>query len=105
MCGLPGEQPADLDGIIELSEAVSRLGKEVSGRFVEVVANVSNFVPKPHTPFQWNAMRRREYFDQARQHLYHRKRLRSVQIKCHDVEASLLEGRARPGRPAAGSGH
>jgi len=92
MCGLPGERELDLDGIIEMSETISRLGKEVSGRFATVVANVSNFVPKPQTPYQWNAMQRREYFQQAREHLYQTKRLRSVQLRCHDVDSSLLEG-------------
>jgi len=91
MCGLPGEREADLDGVIEMSEAISRLGKEVSGRPVKVVANVSNFVPKPHTPFQWNGMQTREYFQQVHQYLRRRRR-RSVDVKCHDVESSLLEG-------------
>ena len=54
MCGLPGEGPADLDGIIEMAETIARLGKEVTGRYAAVVANVSNFVPKPQTPYQWN---------------------------------------------------
>lgn len=97
MCGLPGERESDLKGIIELSETVSRLGKEVSekigrGRMADVVANVSNFVPKPQTPFQWHGMQRREYFRWAHEFLHRQKRLRSVQLRCHDVEASLLEG-------------
>ena len=92
MCGLPGEQETDLDGIIEMSETIARLGQEVRGRPVTVVANVSNFVPKPQTPFQWHAMQRREYFRWAHEFLHRRKRLRSVQLRCHDVEASLLEG-------------
>ncbi len=92
MCGLPGERTVDLDGIIEMSETISRLGKQVSGRPATVVANVSNFVPKPQTPYQFNAMQHREYFRQAHEYLHRRKRLRSVQLKCHDVESSLLEG-------------
>ena len=92
MCGLPGEKPADLDGIIDLAEDISRLGRSVHGRMVQVVANVSNFVPKPHTPYQWNAMQTREYFREARERLYQRRRLRTVTIKCHDIETSLLEG-------------
>jgi radical SAM family uncharacterized protein len=92
MCGLPGERETDLEGIIDLSETISRLGKEVRGRLADVVANVSNFVPKPQTPFQWNTMQSREYFSWAHEFLYHHKRLRSVQLKCHDIEASLLEG-------------
>lgn len=92
MCGLPGERETDLEGIIEMSETISRLGQEVSGRLATVVANVSNFVPKPQTPYQWNGMQRREYFRWAHDFLHRRKRLRSVQLRCHDVEASLLEG-------------
>jgi radical SAM superfamily enzyme YgiQ (UPF0313 family) len=92
MCGLPGERETDLEGIIEMSETISRLGKEVGGQLATVVANVSNFVPKPQTPYQWNAMQRREYFRWAHEFLYRRKRLRSVQLKCHDIETSLLEG-------------
>ena len=32
------------------------------GRQATVVANVSNFVPKPQTPYQWAAMQRRRVF-------------------------------------------
>jgi radical SAM family uncharacterized protein len=92
MCGLPGETQDDLDGILEMSETIARLGQEVRGRPVAVVANVSNFVPKPQTPFQWQAMQTREYFREAHELLRRRKRLRSVEVKCHDIEASLLEG-------------
>ncbi len=92
MCGLPGESEEDLDGIIEMAETISRLGKEVRGRFAMVVANVSNFVPKPHTPYEFSPMQRREYFRQAHEYLHSRKRLRSVQLKCHHVDTSLLEG-------------
>jgi len=92
LCGLPGECEADLRGIIEMAETISLLGKEVSGRPATVVANVSNFVPKPQTPYQWNGMQSREYFNHVREYLHRRKRLRSVQVKCHDVDTSLLEG-------------
>ncbi|MEN6450233.1 MAG: radical SAM protein [Thermoguttaceae bacterium] len=92
MCGLPGERETDLEGIIELSERISQLGREVRGRPADVVANVSNFVPKPQTPFQWHGMQRREYFRWAHDFLYQRKRFRTVQLRCHDIEASLLEG-------------
>lgn len=92
MCGLPGEGPADLDGILDMAETIARLGREVTGRAPTVVANVSNFVPKPHTPLQWNAMQSRDYFRQAHAQLRRRRRLRSVELKYHDLEASLLEG-------------
>jgi radical SAM family uncharacterized protein len=92
LCGLPGERVVDLDGILDMAEQIATIGKEVRGRYVEVTASVSNFVPKPHTPYQWNGMQTREYLRWAGQYLKQRCRLRSVRIKQHDVECSLLEG-------------
>ncbi len=92
LIGLPGERAVDLDGIVEQAETISRIGREVKGRFVEVTASVSNFVPKPHTPYQWNGMQTREYFEWAGNYLRSRCRLKSVRIKQHHVELSLLEG-------------
>jgi radical SAM superfamily enzyme YgiQ (UPF0313 family) len=91
LCGLPGERTADLDGIVEMAETIARLGKEERGRWANVTASVSNFVPKAHTPYQWNAMQTREYFRDAHRHLRQRRR-GSVAIKCHDIETSLIEG-------------
>ncbi|MCS7304096.1 MAG: TIGR03960 family B12-binding radical SAM protein [Thermoguttaceae bacterium] len=92
MCGLPGETAQDLTAIVDLAEDIARVGRQVRGRPVTVVANVSNFIPKPHTPFQWLGMASREYLQQAHRLLRRRVRLRSVEIKCHDPDASLLEG-------------
>jgi radical SAM family uncharacterized protein len=92
MCGLPGEREVDLDGIIEMAETIGRIGKQEIGRYPEVVASVSNFVPKAHTPYQWNGMQTREYFQWAHRYLRHRRLLPGVKVKCHPVETSLLEG-------------
>jgi radical SAM family uncharacterized protein len=51
MLGLPTETEEDLNGIAELCEKVWRLSK---GK--RVTASASCFVPKPHTPFQWEPM-------------------------------------------------
>ncbi|MGB7329572.1 MAG: radical SAM protein, partial [Rubripirellula sp.] len=91
MCGLPGERRVDLEGIVELAEAIATVGKEVTGRYARVTASVSNFVPKAHTPYQWNAMQRREYFKKSHQIIRAHRKIRSVTIKCHDIETSLLE--------------
>jgi radical SAM family uncharacterized protein len=92
MCGLPGERTVDLDGIVEMAETIAQIGKQERGRLAKVTASVSNFVPKAHTPYQWNPMQRRDYFEWAHRHLRQRRRVRSVQLKCHDFETSLLEG-------------
>jgi radical SAM family uncharacterized protein len=92
MCGLPGERTADLDGIVEMAERIARISKEATGRYHEVTASVSNFVPKPHTPYQWNGMRDREYLQWAGRYLKSRRTARTVYVKQHDVDTSLLEG-------------
>ena len=92
MCGLPGERTEDLDGIIEMAETIARIGKEVTGRYAEVTASVSNFIPKPHTPYQWNGIQSRDYLHWAHKYLRSKVKLRSVTVKCHDIERSMLEG-------------
>jgi radical SAM family uncharacterized protein len=92
LCGLPGERPVDLDGIIDMANTISRIGKEVTGRYAKVTASVSNFVPKAHTPYQWNGMQTGEYFTWAHRYLRDRNRNRNVVVKCHDTQTSLLEG-------------
>ena len=103
MCGLPGERPEDLKGIIEMAETISGMGRKAHGRPIKVVANVSNFVPKPQTPYQWKAMQTRDYFREVHSLLRGRVRMRSVSIKCHDVECSLLEGAVSRGGRAVGA--
>lgn len=92
LCGLPGEREVDLDGIVELAENICRISREVTGRYLEVTASVSNFVPKPHTPYQWNGMKSREYFRWAGDYMHRKKRLKAVKIKQHCIDTSMLEG-------------
>ncbi|MCL2305858.1 MAG: TIGR03960 family B12-binding radical SAM protein [Planctomycetaceae bacterium] len=92
MCGLPEETDADLDGITDLAKEVTYLGKKVSGRFPVVVANVSNFVPKPHTPFERCGMMDREAFREAHKRLKYTNKDRSFNVKYHELSLSLLEG-------------
>ncbi len=92
MCGLPGERRVDLDGIVEMAETIADIGKQERGHYARVTASVSNFVPKAHTPYQWNGMQRREYFAEAHEYLRGLRRIRSVTVKPHAIETSLLEG-------------
>jgi radical SAM superfamily enzyme YgiQ (UPF0313 family) len=102
MCGLPGEQEDDLRGIIEMANAIVDLGKSICGRPPKVVASVSNFIPKPNTPLQWHGMQSREYFVEAQDFLRRLRRRRSVDLKMHDVECSLLEAALARGDRATG---
>jgi radical SAM family uncharacterized protein/radical SAM-linked protein len=52
MIGLPTERPEDLDGILDLCLKVAASAGKGAKR-LQITAAVSPFVPKPHTPFQW----------------------------------------------------
>lgn len=58
LIGLPTETPADIDAIIALTlrcrDAAMDAWK-LKGRAGKIVVSVNPFVPKPHTPFQWEA--------------------------------------------------
>lgn len=59
MVGLPGEEDADVEAIIDLAKRVRhrylRAAKQ-SGRMAEITIRVNPFVPKPWSAFQWCAM-------------------------------------------------
>jgi len=91
MCGLPGETHADIDGIVDLSASVARLGRKIRGKSVTVIANVSNFVPKPHTPWERFGMATQKYFLHVHDDLRLRSKRTGITLKYHDMETSLLE--------------
>ena len=91
MCGLPEETNDDIEGIIDLSATISRLGRKIRGKAVTVIANVSNFVPKPHTPWERVGMATLEYLLHVHDDLRYRSKRTGVALKYHDRETSLLE--------------
>lgn len=91
MVGLPTEQPEEVAAIVELSERVSEVRREVAGGPGKVNVSIAPFVPKPHTPFQWEPMASLEALRDARDLILRTARRRSVRYKFHDPECSLLE--------------
>ena len=91
MAGLPGERPEDIDAIFELSKRLSDTRREVDGQRGPITASVSWFVPKPHTPMQWDGMKTFEYFWGVRNRLKELARRSVVNFKFHRIERSLLE--------------
>ncbi|MGI6576054.1 MAG: TIGR03960 family B12-binding radical SAM protein [bacterium] len=92
MIGLPTEQDEDLLGIAQLAEkAVKTRGEGNKQRIKRLTVSVANFVPKPHTPFQWEPqvgiaeLRRRQGV--IRQAIKDRR----IIYNTHDPEASFLE--------------
>jgi radical SAM superfamily enzyme YgiQ (UPF0313 family) len=56
MIGHPMETLEDVQAIIDLSKAVLAEGRKLHGKKASVNVGVSTFIPKPHTPFQWEPM-------------------------------------------------
>ena len=95
MIGLPNETYEDLDGIAELAAKIMDLAREKNGgnrgRF-SVSVSVANFVPKPFTPFQWEAQNTPQEF--ARKHDYLMNRIRPIKgvtLHYHESYVSTLE--------------
>jgi radical SAM family uncharacterized protein/radical SAM-linked protein len=98
MLGLPGEREEDLEGIADLAGKTLRTAQNRG----QVTVSLSTFVPKAHTPFQWQ--RQISVGEIAERQDYFRKRLknRNIAVKWHDARMSLLEGiLSRGGEEAA----
>ncbi len=91
MMGLPTETTEDLDGIVELATQVKRSGKGTQGG-ADVNVSVSTFVPKAHTPFQWEAQIGIEETVTRQRYLRGALTKKKLRLKWHEATMSFLEG-------------
>ena len=95
MMGLPTETYEDLDGISDICKKVAYCWRENTpnrARGVRITASASCFVPKPQTPFQWDAQDTLETFREKQAHLKVVMKTKNVTYNWHDAETSVLEG-------------
>jgi radical SAM family uncharacterized protein len=94
MIGLPTETEDDLKEIVELCQKLALMKKEVGGPPAQLKVSISNFIPKPHTPFQWEAMATPEELLVKQAFLKHLfKKFRGyIHPTFHEVKPSTLEG-------------
>jgi radical SAM family uncharacterized protein len=92
MVGLPTETDEDVEAIANLAYRVSSLRREVKGSVGNVNITVSPFVPKAHTPFQWEPMVSLERLKDIRRMIMSKIRHRRIRIKFSKPERSILEG-------------
>ncbi|MBN2403235.1 MAG: TIGR03960 family B12-binding radical SAM protein [Spirochaetes bacterium] len=88
MIGLPGCEEYDEAGaMIDLLKKIHFTG----GKKRDLNVTISPYIPKPHTPFQYEKQMSSAYFSDV---ILKVKRglPRQVAIKAHDINASLLEG-------------
>jgi radical SAM family uncharacterized protein len=93
MLGLPTETLEDVDGIARLARMVLDKGRECEvpkGR-LSVTVSISSFVPKPHTPFQWEPQAPLAVLRERQSFLQGRLKGKNLVYRWHDPEASFLE--------------
>ena len=88
MIGLPHEEESDLAGIIDLGYQALRAARHRG----QVTISLSTFVPKPHTPFQWEKQLSLDETYARQQFIRQRMNNRNLSVKWHDARMSLLEG-------------
>jgi len=92
MIGLPEEREKDLEGIVGLVKDILARGEKALGFPPLINLSLSSFIPKPHTPFQWLAMEESRTLKEKQTLLIRElRKYRSVKIKAHRLEQSVLE--------------
>jgi radical SAM family uncharacterized protein/radical SAM-linked protein len=91
MIGLPTETEEDIDAIVDLVQKIRRK-KGIAGRKATINVSVATFIPKPHTPFQWQAQLPVEKAGKIIDSLHQRLKMPGVHFKWQNPEVSRLEG-------------
>jgi len=88
MIGLPTEDYSDIDGMLDLLHQISSL----TGRGVfEIAVSISPFIPKAHTPFQWEKMEGRKGLLEKQEYMRTRTKSRRIRLKFHKFNLSFME--------------
>jgi radical SAM-linked protein len=90
MIGLPRETKEDREGITALARQI--LAAAPRGSRPRLNVSLSSFIPKPHTPFQWE---RQEDLEECRRRLHEvkdRLRQKHIQTKWNSAAQTWLEG-------------
>lgn len=96
MMGLPTETMEDIEGIADLAmQVVHTFYKNPNrqkGMGVQVSVSCASFIPKPFTPFQWEAEDTMESLKAKQKHLLESIPSKKVKVSYHETPTSLLEG-------------
>lgn len=92
MIGLPTETDEDVLAIMQLAKDIRYLARRMKINNPGITAAVSSFVPKPHTPFQWEPMITLREIERKQELLWQEARNNKLQYKKHISKISHLEG-------------
>ena len=94
MLGLPTETDEDIIGIAEMANQVLHCWRQYAknkNRGVKITISTSCFIPKPHSPFQWEGQISIEEYLRRVNLLRASLTARNVTYNWHDAETSLIE--------------
>lgn len=94
MLGLPTETDEDIVGIAEMANQVLhcwRVNAKNKNRGVKITISTSCFIPKPHSPFQWEAQISIEEYLRRVNLLRSSITAKNVTYNWHDAETSYVE--------------
>jgi radical SAM family uncharacterized protein/radical SAM-linked protein len=91
MIGLPGETDGDVLGIVETLRWLRRECQIQGRKRLDFTITISNFTPKPHTPFQWHSVATAEFI--RKQNLLRQafKQIKGVKVNYTDHRLSAME--------------
>ncbi|MEO1591931.1 MAG: TIGR03960 family B12-binding radical SAM protein, partial [Cyanobacteria bacterium J06632_22] len=91
MIGLPGETDVDVVGIAETVRWLRQECRLTGRKPLGFNITISNFTPKPHTPFQWHAVSTTEF--ERKQALLQEefRQIRGIKVNFTDVRISAME--------------
>jgi radical SAM family uncharacterized protein len=92
MIGHPMEEMEDVEAIIDLARQVLAEGRKFHGNKASVNVGVSTFIPKPHTPFQWEPMDDMNQVEEKLALLKREIRGPGLRLRWNDPQESLFEG-------------
>ncbi|GHV50584.1 B12-binding domain-containing radical SAM protein [Synergistales bacterium] len=91
MMGLPTETEKDLDDIVTMAENSVRSAR-ANKRKGDISVSLAGFVPKPHTPFQWEPQASREQLRERGRYVKSRIRSKKISLSYHEPNQTFMEG-------------
>ncbi len=91
MIGLPGETDVDVLGIAETVRWLQQECQAHRRRRLSFNLTISNFTPKPHTPFQWHSVSTAEFVRKQELLRNEFRRIKGVKVNFTDVRISAME--------------
>jgi radical SAM-linked protein len=91
MIGLPGETDVDVLGIAETVRWLQQECRAQRRRPLSFNLTISNFTPKPHTPFQWHSVSTTEFIRKQELLRQEFRRMKGVKVNFTDVRISAME--------------